>query len=267
VLVGLLALYVPTYLDLYAVFWRAGRSVQGPVILAWVAWLVWRDRESLRLQAVCGRSAAAVMLFVAGLLLYALGRTQALIQLEIASQIPVLLGVGWMLLGKRALRTLVFPLAFTLFVIPVPGTLLDQLLLPLKQFVSAIVDNGLHALGYPIARNGVVLMIGQYDLLIADACSGLNSMVALTGLGLIYVYVVSHYSRWHNALLLLSVLPVAFAANVIRVMTLLLVTYYYGDSAGRAFHDSAAWLEIVLAFLGFFGVDRLIALTRAGARR
>ncbi len=71
-------------------------------------------------------------------------------------------------------------------------------------------------------------MIGQYDLLIADACSGLNSMVALTGLGLIYVYVVSRYSRWHNALLLLSVLPVAFAANVIRVMALLLVTYYFG---------------------------------------
>lgn len=260
VLAGLLALYVPTYIDLYEVFWRTGRSVQGPVILVWVAWLVWRDRASLQLQETCARSFAAVALFVTGLLLYGLGRSQSLIQFEIASQIPVLLGVGWMLLGKRALRTLIFPLAFTLFAIPVPGTLLDQILLPLKQLVSAIVDNGLHALGYPIARNGVVLMIGQYDLLIADACSGLNSMVALTGLGLIYVYVVSRYSRWHNALLLLSVLPVAFAANVIRVMTLLLVTYYFGDGAGRAFHSSAAWLEIALAFVGFFAVDRLIGV-------
>jgi exosortase B len=260
VLAGLLALYVPTYFDLYQVFWRTGRSVQGPVILLWVAWLIWRDRASLQLQQTCGRSAAAVALFVTGLLFYALGRSQSLIQFEIASQIPVLLGVSWMLLGRQALRTLAFPLAFTLFAIPVPGTLLDQILLPLKQLVSAIVDNGLHALGYPIARNGVVLMIGQYDLLIADACSGLNSMVALTGLGLIYVYVVSRYSRWHNALLLLSVLPVAFAANVIRVMTLLLVTYYFGDAAGRTFHASAAWLEIALAFGGFFAVDRLIGL-------
>lgn len=260
VLAGLLALYVPTYLDLYQIFWRTGRSVQGPMILLWVSWLIWRDRASLQLQETCGRSFAAVALFVTGLLFYALGRSQALIQFEIASQIPVLLGVSWMLLGKQALRTLAFPLAFTLFAIPVPGTLLDQILLPLKQLVSAIVDNGLHALGYPIARNGVVLMIGQYDLLIADACSGLNSMVALTGLGLIYVYVVSRYSRWHNTLLLLSVLPVAFAANVIRVMTLLLVTYYFGDAAGRAFHSSAAWLEIALAFIGFFAVDRLIGL-------
>jgi exosortase B len=260
VLAGLAALYIPTYLDLYEIFWRTGRSVQGPVILAWVVWLIWRDRAALQLQETCGRSSTAVALFITGLLFYALGRSQSLIQFELASQIPVLLGVSWMLLGKRALRTLIFPLAFTLFLIPVPGTMLDQVLLPLKQLVSAIVDNGLHAVGYPIARNGVVLMIGQYDLLIADACSGLNSMVALTGLGLIYVYVVSHYSRWHNALLLLSVLPVAFAANVIRVMTLLLVTYYFGDSAGRAFHSSAAWLEIALAFVGFFAVDRLIGV-------
>jgi exosortase len=209
------------------------------------------------MQATCGRSPSAVALFVFGLLCYALGRSQALIQLELFSQIPVLIGVGWMLLGRRALRTLAFPVAFTVFVIPVPGTLLDQLLLPLKQLVSAIVDNGLHAVGYPIARNGVVLMIGQYDLLIADACSGLNSMVALSGLGLIYTYVVGR-SRWHNALLLLSVLPVAFAANVIRVMALLLITYYFGDGAGRAFHSSAAWLEIVLAFVGFFAVDSFL---------
>lgn len=267
VLVGLLALYVPTYLDLFQTFWRTGRSVQGPVILAWVVWLLWRDRSSLSMQAVCGRSPAAVALFVFGLLCYALGRSQALIQLEIASQIPVLMGVGWMLLGRQALRTLVFPLAFTLFVIPVPGTLLDQLLLPLKQLVSAIVDNGLHALGYPIARNGVVLMIGQYDLLIADACSGLNSMVALSGLGLIYTYVVGR-TRWHNVMLLLSVLPVAFAANVLRVMGLLLITYYFGDGAGRTFHDSAAWLEIALAFGGFFAVDSVLGwAARARVRR
>ena len=60
VLAGLLALYVPTYLDLFKTFWSTGRSVQGPVILVWVAWLLWRDRASLSLQAICGRSPAAV---------------------------------------------------------------------------------------------------------------------------------------------------------------------------------------------------------------
>jgi exosortase B len=258
VLAGLLALYVPTYVDLYRTFWSSGRTVQGPVILAWIAWLVWRDRAVLGLVNPTRVSVPAIGLFAFGLLCYALGRSQSFFQLEIASQIPLLLGLAWLTMSRAGFRRLLFPIAFMVFLIPVPGTLLDQLLLPLKQLVSAIADNGLHALGYPIARNGVVLMIGPYDLLIADACSGLNSMVALSGLGLIYTYVVSRASPLHNAMLLLSVLPVAFLANVVRVIGLLLVTYYFGDAAGRAFHSSAAWLEIGLAFAGFFGVDHLL---------
>lgn len=255
---GLLALYGPTYFDLFETFWRSGRAVQGPVILAWIAWLVWRDRANIAIQERPPVSIPAALLFAFGLLCYALGRSQSFFQLEIGSQLPLLTAVVWLTLGRSALRQLAFPIAFTVFVIPVPGTLLDALLLPLKQWVSAIADNGLYSLGYPIARNGVVLMIGPYDLLIADACSGLNSMVALSGMGLIYTYVVGRRSRWHNGLLLASVLPVAFVANVIRVIALLLITYYGGDAAGRAFHDSAAWLEIVLAFAGFFAVDRLL---------
>lgn len=259
VVAGLLALYVPTYFDLYETFWQSGRAVQGPVILAWIAWLLWRDRQALVLQSqppVVSAPAAALCGF--GLLCYGLGRSQSFFQLEIGSQVPLLLGTAWLILGADALRRLAMPIAFTIFLIPIPGTLLDAVLMPLKQLVSAIADGGLHALGYPIARTGVVLMIGRYDLLIADACSGLNSMIALSGLGLIYTYVVRRPSRWHTTLLLMSVLPVAFMANVIRVITLLLVTYYQGDVAGRAFHSSAAWLEIVLAFGGFFAVDHLL---------
>ena len=265
VLAGLLALYVPTYVDLYDMFWKSGRAVQGPVILAWIAWLVWRDRANLALKTSGPVASGPIALFVFGLLCYALGRSQSFFQLEIGSQLPLLFGLAWSTMGRDGLRRLAVPIAFTIFLIPVPGTLLDQLLLPLKQLVSAIADNGLHALGYPIARNGVVLMIGRYDLLIADACSGLNSMVALSGMGLIYTYVVGRRSRWHNALLLLSVLPVAFTANVVRVVGLLLMTYYFGDAAGRTFHASAAWLEIALAFGGFFAVDRLLGALRARA--
>jgi exosortase B len=256
--VGLLALYVPTYFDLYETFWRTGRAVQGPVILAWIGWLLWRDRQVLTLETQPSISAAGVLLFAFGLLCYALGRSQSFFQLEIGSQLPLLLGTARLTMGRQALRRLIFPIAFTVFLIPVPGTMLDAVLLPLKQLVSAMADTGLHALGYPIARTGVVLMIGPYDLLIADACSGLNSMIALSGLGLIYTYVVGRPSRTHTTLLLLSVLPVAFMANVIRVITLLLITYYSGDAAGRAFHSSAAWLEIALAFAGFFAVDHLL---------
>jgi exosortase len=138
--------------------------------------------------------------------------------------------------------------------------MLDALLLPLKDWVSAIVDTTLHALGYPIARNGVLLMIGSYRLLIADACSGLNSMVALSGIGLLYVHLAAHRSPVRNAALLASILPIAFAANIVRVMLLVLITYYGGESAGRAFHDHAGLIEVLLAFGAFFALDRLLGI-------
>jgi exosortase B len=256
VVVGLLALYVPTYTALIQTFWSTGRGGEGPVILAAIAWLLWRERQALSMRDGRG-SWWAIALFVLGLMSYALGRSQSVLQLEVASQVPVLLGLGGLLLETKGLRRVAFPVVFSLFLIPVPGTLLDELLLPLKQMVSALADASLHAAGYPIARNGVMLTIGPYDLLIADACSGLNSMVALTGIGLIYTYAVRGRAVWRNITLLAGVPPIAFASNVIRVLLLLLVTYYCGDSAGRAVHSSAAYLEIALAFAALFAIDRL----------
>src|SRR5690348_4526251 len=93
VLAGLLALYVPTYIDLYETFWKSGRAVQGPVILAWIAWLVWRDRAHLALKTGAPVASSAIALFVLGLLCYALGRSQSFFQLEVGSQVPLLFGL------------------------------------------------------------------------------------------------------------------------------------------------------------------------------
>lgn len=258
VFAGLLLLYVPTYLDLYQDYWRSEQAAHGAVLLAMVMWLFWRERALLRQVRLDGSRIAGAALLVSGLLLYVMGRSQSFYQLDMGSQVPVLLGVIVLLLGREGVRRLWFPVLLLMFLVPVPGSVLDQMLMPLKEWVSSIVDNVLHLAGYPIARNGVVLMIDTYSLLIADACSGMNSMVALSGIGLLYVHVAGHSKRWMNAVLLLSILPIAFVANIIRVLLLVLVTYYRGDTAGQAFHDQAALLEIALAFGGFFAFDYLI---------
>ena len=182
------------------------------------------------------------------------------------AQIPILLGVVWLSLGKAGLRRLWFPIALIVFIAPIPGSLMDQVLLPLKGWVSATVDTTLHLFGYPIARDGVVLTIGAYSLLIADACSGLNSMVALSGIGLLYVHLAGHASRVHNFTLLLSILPIAFLANIIRVILLVLITYYGGEDRGRSFHDHAGLLEVALAFGAFFAFDHLLMLVSRALR-
>jgi exosortase len=203
--------------------------------------------------------AVGAALLVIGLALYVVGRSQSFYQFEVGSAIPVLLGIGCLLLDRPSLRQVVFPVMLILFVIPVPGSIADELLLPLKELVSRIVDNLLHLAGYPIARNGVVLLIGPYSLLIADACSGLNSMIALSGIGLLYLYIGGHRKKSLHIVLLASILPIALLANILRVLALVLITFYFGDDAGASFHDAASYLEILFAFGGFFTLDSLLS--------
>jgi exosortase B len=259
VVVGLLALYVPTFVDVSRIYWANERGSAGPMILAISAWLVWRVRERL-LEASDSRvmPRTGTALLALGLAMYAIGRSQEFAQFEVGSMVPVLAGIVLGLRGPAGLRAAWFPLLFLVFVVPLPGSLLDAILVPLKQQVSVAAELIMHGLGFPVARTGVVLTIGPYQLLIADACSGLNSMISLTGVGLVYVYTAGHASRLHNLVLLALVLPIAFVANMARVCLLMWVTFEFGDLAGQRFHDWAGYLEIVLAFALFFGLDAML---------
>src|SRR5207237_4153224 len=124
-----------------------------------------------------------------------------------------------------------FPVLYLVFMTPLPGSLVDALTGPLKQWISDIVESLLYGAGYPIARSGVILSIGQYQLLVADACSGLHSMFSLAALGTLFMYMMGRTSRLHNAVMLASILPIAFAAKIVRVMLLVLVTYHLRDAA------------------------------------
>jgi exosortase B len=268
VVVGLLALYVPTFVDVSRIYWANERGSAGPMILAISAWLVWRVRDRL-LEASDSRvmPRTGTALLALGLAMYAIGRSQDFAQFEVGSMVPVLAGIVLGLRGPTGLRAAWFPLLFLAFVVPLPGSLLDAILVPLKQQVSVAAELIMHGLGFPVARTGVVLTIGPYQLLIADACSGLNSMISLTGVGLVYVYTAGHASRLHNLVLLALVLPIAFVANMARVCLLMWVTFEFGDLAGQRFHDWAGYLEIVLAFALFFGLDAMLGAASRFAGR
>jgi exosortase B len=259
IVAGALLLYVPAYVDLANAVASKDGSSQQPVCLAIWLWTLWRQRTVFGTFAMDGRGALGGWLLIAfAAVCYAIGRSQEFFQFEIGSQVPLFAGIVLVLMGRSALRKLWFSLIFLAFIVPAPGSLLNEILVPLKKVVSAIVAQLLYSAGLPIARDGVVLYVGHYQLLIADACAGLNSMVALSAIGVLYVYLAG-YRRWlPNAILLGAVLPIAFVANVLRVMGLVLVTYRYGEDAGERFHDYAAYAEVVVVFVAFFFLDRML---------
>jgi exosortase B len=263
-LAGWCAMYGPTYWDLSGTIWRTDEQFHGALILVVVAWLIWDARLRVLAAPVAPRTGWGSALFGFGLLAYILGRSQDILLFEVGSQIPVLAGALLILHGAGAVRALWFPILFFIFMVPLPGVFIDAATGPLKQWVSVIAEHILYAAGYPVGRSGVMLSIGQYQLLVADACSGLNSMFSLAALGLLYMYLMARKSWWHNGIMLASILPIAFAANIVRVIVLVLITYHLGDEAGQGFlHGSAGIVLILAALLFLFLLDGVLArLTR-----
>lgn len=261
VALGLLVLYVPTYWMLAHGLWNTDDYAHGPIVLVVTLYLIWQQRAVFMPDSsprMPSRSEAIVgwTLLVLGLLTYAVGRSQGILLLEVGSQIPVILGALLITLGLSAARALWFALFFLLFMVPLPGFVVDTVTGPLKQYISVIAEQALYAAGYPIARNGVVLTVGQYQLLVADACSGLHSMFSLSAMGLLYLYLMQRTSIARNIIIMAAILPIAFTANIIRVMVLILVTYHMGDEAGQGFlHGFAGIMLFVIGLLFLFVLD------------
>ncbi len=262
VMAGLLVMYVPTFYDLLNGIWSTEAYVHGPIILVLSLWLIGRQWPQM-LQASEGKpgSAAGWPVAVFGLLLYTVGRALGIVLAEVGSFIFVLMGILLIARGGRALKVQWFPFFFMLFMIPLPDAIVTALTMPMKMAVSYVADQILFWFGYPIARVGVILQIGQYQLLVADACAGLQTLLTLEALGLFYLNIVRHTSAVRNIGLAILIVPISFTANVIRVIALTLITYYLGDEAGQGFlHGFAGMVLFVSALVLIIGVDSLFQL-------
>ena len=249
---GLLTLYVPTVVDLVRNIWSTEEQSQGPIVLAICVWLTWRAWGRIDDgSADTPKPRLGWLLIAIALLLYVFGRSQRILSAQTLSVIFLLPGLVLLMRGATQLRAAAFPLFFMIFLIPLPATMVDSVTQPLKLAVSSVATTLLFGAGYPIARSGVILQIGQYQLLVADACAGLHTLFSLEAMGLLYLNVVRHTSLLRNVVLAILIVPISFAANVIRVMVLALITYYFGDEAGQGFLHGFAGLVLFMTALMF----------------
>lgn len=258
---GFALLYVPTYLELGRTIWASDEQGHGPIILAVSAWLLFRKRHAVaalpaRPQPVLGWS-----LLVLAMFMFAFGTSQHILSSQVGSQIVLIAALLLVFRGPAALKAVWFPLFFLVFMIPLPEALVAAVTAPLKSAVSAVASQLLYSIGYPVGRSGVLLTVGPYQLLVADACAGLNSMFTLEALGMLYMNLMNYTSVRRNVALALLLIPIAFCANIVRVMILVLVTYHFGDAAGQGFvHGFAGIVLFMVALMLMLVTDRLLGL-------
>lgn len=266
VCLGFLMLFVPLYWDFGRATPANGMQGHEPAIFAVSALLLYRRRHDLAALPAAGSAVWGGLTLILGLALYVFGRAYDL-RIALVSLIVVVVALLLLFRSPAALRVAWFALLFPLFALPLPFELVLVATGPLKIGVSEVATRLLSWAGYPAANSGVVMTVGQYQLLVTEACAGLQTMFTLEAMGLLYVTLVGHASAARNVLLAVLIVPIAFAANVVRVIALALITYHYGDATGQGFlHGFSGVATFVAALALVIAVDGLLGLfwKRAG---
>ena len=259
--------YAPTFSSLVDGPWQTEQEGHGPLIIAASLWLIWQSRGRLRAATLIPAPVAGWTTLLFGLVMMFLARTQGVLTFEALSAIPVIVGCVLLLAGWPVLRILAFPIGFLVFAVPMPDWAIDAVTVPLKVFISDLVTRILYAAGYPVAQNGVMIMIGAYQVLVKDACSGMNSIFALSAIGIFYAYVFRWDTKLRSLILLAAIVPITILANFIRVMTLVLIAYYGGvDRLDGIIHDLTGIGLFIVALLLLFLLDGFLSLCSTGLR-
>ena len=199
-------------------------------------------------------------------------RAAAVIEIEVYALFALCVAVLYAFIGWRALRILWFPLFYLAFAVPLPDSVVAAVTNPLKLWISETSVDLLYMAGYPIASSGVTIQVGQYQLLVAAACAGLNSLITLSALTLFYVY-LSHRAHWrYMAVLTILTVPIAIFSNLVRVIILVLLTYHAGEAAAQGFlHYFAGMTTFAVALVTIYALDqgfsRAVGLLDRGRQR
>ena len=219
------------------------------------AYILWTKRDELAAAARAGRGSALGLLLCAGALLtFVVGRAGAELFLQRSSLVLLLLGLTLWLWGWPVFGVALGPLAFLWFMVPLPYLIYDAIAFPLKLFAARVATESLFYLGVPVFREGNIIHLASQTLEVADACSGIRSLVSLVALGVVYAYFAEPV-LWKRLAIVVSTMPIAIAANVFRVAGTGLLAHHVGpEAAAGFFHTFSGWLVFVVAFVLLFGV-------------
>ncbi len=248
----------PTLLDVARESWSNDQGAHGPIVLATGIWLLVRELRSGSVRLQPGNALLSVLLLAPLLVVFCLARITGLLEVEAFAMYGALVAAAYSLWGRAVIKKLWFPIIYLMFIFPPPNTLFAEITQPIKIFISHFSVSVLRACGYQIVNSGVTIQIGEYQMLVAAACAGVNSLISLTALGLFYTYVRHSSNFIYMVFLIIFIIPIAIFANIVRILLLLLITYHFGEAAGQGFfHELAGLTMFATAFTLILAVDRL----------
>lgn len=249
------ALVAPTLWDLMRVGQQGDSGGQVPLICGAIGWLVWRDRAALAARKAQPLWPGALAL---GLLVpaYVVARITATPSWELASTLAIVLLLAWLQLGGAVLRRFWFAAALGLFLATPSSRLLETVSTWLKLWLPQVAVRVAQANGLHVGATGAIIQVDGYQLQVANACSGINSLVGIAAISLFYVYIRRGAEPGYAAVLALMLVPVAIAANLLRIMALIWATHWFGEAPVEGvFHASAGFGVFAMAVVLLFAID------------
>lgn len=252
---GFLALALPTILRLAKLSWSTEAGAHGPIVLATAIWLIWRESNYLRTGKRQDLWPSALALLCA-LPMYAIGRITSILMLESLALYAVFLTLTYLRYGSKILRHFWFPLLYLLFLITPPENWLFVGTQPLKMALTKISVELLSAAGLAVGSSGSTIQVGGYQLLVATACSGLNSLIGISAISSFYVHLRHGSEPRYAFVLLVLLLPLALLTNLLRIMALVLATHWFGSEIVEGLaHEAAGLGTFALALALLFLID------------
>jgi exosortase len=257
------AVYYRVLAKLVTDWWQIPDFSHGFLVPVFAAYLVWaRKKEILSIRIVPAWSGFAVV--VMGLVVLLLGVYGAELFLSRVSLVIVLAGLVLCFGGYQLLRELRFPLLVLLLAIPIPAIIFNEITLPLQVLASKLASALLPLFGVPVLREGNVIELPAMKLEVAEACSGIRSLMSLFTLSVFYGYFLEKTFLRRTVLALASI-PIAIAANAIRILgTGLCVQYWDPDKAMGFFHEFSGWVMFLVSLGCLFLVHRVLQLFQRG---
>ena len=253
------AVYYRVLAKLVTDWWQIPDFSHGFLVPIFAAYLVWTKRKIL-LDTRIAPAWSGIVFVVAGLVVLVLGVYGAELYLSRVSLVILLAGLVLCFGGWELLKELRFVLLVLLLAIPIPSILFNEITLPLQILASKLASALLPIFGVPVLREGNVIELPAMKLEVAEACSGIRSLMSLFTLSVFYGYFVEK-SNLRRAILAVASIPIAIAANAVRILgTGLFVQYWDPDKALGFFHEFSGWVMFLVSLGCLFIVHRIMHL-------